>query len=1089
MSFYHWFPSHPNECELSGGVDKLHDIGQELRVSAARQENRPPQTDFQRISSVPDVWSQHRLFDMLLLNNTLDPSYVEYETIAKREWRAMLAIIVLAESYGVSLQTKTIVFDDGQPVNSYIKAAYSVRPNRDSWGSMDIYYIQKDGKEYPIAMTSPTVHLVPTKDAWENLRAVYPGRIPWLTSDMANAPVVPQGSGYVPFMLGAANEERFYAMLPVHALMLKEWLSLYRKQTPETQNRDILMEYEKALSAAYGLNSQNMPNVAEFFAAETQRTGLRIFNMRVPNKLQVFLDRVFCTRIEDHSSIGTVLDTHRLAGGIGAQSILSEQRQNGEFAHFFVPMPVTETFWQLWNGNADLKPTYVVDSDFNAKSAEITKITVTVTFGNIQFSKTYSATEIDTEQWRNLCTAGIWPRQKIADWSDYFMFCYEANDYRIEPLKKRPEYRAKTYEKRDGIDGPITYYKLTYAPECCVLLKALKPIGYFIIRDRNDVPRGDDAKVYRASIDFGTSSTTLFGAVDSNAAKRINGMNLWSLPLVNTLDIEGHENSRIEKFFFPPLPKPIERAGRSRESETLKTATFETLRNNSDLAASYPSCIPMQTILADALNSNEAHSFLRDCWIYFRGFTEKRKVEIWPKVFTNLKWSRGNPGDDHRIRAMLAQILEMIALEARSLNCGTIAVTASYPLSFEDSTRESFFEALNEMLSVVCSMTGLIVMPPKGGVNDKEKSQLNKLMLIDSITESEAAFRFTVRQDAMSENYYVIDIGGGSTDVFLSLMDQQLHRNSYSTSLGFGARKVLLDKLRFDENRMLSLLMDRADDSIWKVISDKKEYLEDISGANGDSTIEDMFALRVPFESDHPAAALVPDNFGDAFLKYCAGTKGDLLFMQLKKRIAFYLGATVWLSGMMLRQDRNPNPNVTLLFAGNGSKMLRWLDPDLERTRYFVYQLFQQSSQTQIERDNFKCFFSAMPKEEVAFGALLDLPVGFDDDEKTSATQVFFDRENLQQTNVQSFRSLRYKRKDITTDRNEFQQFLGAYRETAFASYEWPFAKGEYDVDVLLTSRLNSAISSAAKKLGYFLGAVEVVSSYYMGETTKKESH
>ena len=97
MSFYHWFSSHPNEIDLSGGIYKMQDIAKELRIVDAKQEARPKQTDFRRISSVPDIWSQHRLFEMLLLNKAEDPSYLEYEAIAKREWRAMLSLLVLAE--------------------------------------------------------------------------------------------------------------------------------------------------------------------------------------------------------------------------------------------------------------------------------------------------------------------------------------------------------------------------------------------------------------------------------------------------------------------------------------------------------------------------------------------------------------------------------------------------------------------------------------------------------------------------------------------------------------------------------------------------------------------------------------------------------------------------------------------------------------------------------------------------------------------------------------------------------------------------------------------------------------------------------
>ncbi|MDD4312583.1 MAG: hypothetical protein PHW41_08895, partial [Eubacteriales bacterium] len=67
MSFYHWFSSHPNEIGLSGDSGKMQTIGKELRIAGTNMENVTRQNDFRRISSVPDIWSQHRLFDMLLL--------------------------------------------------------------------------------------------------------------------------------------------------------------------------------------------------------------------------------------------------------------------------------------------------------------------------------------------------------------------------------------------------------------------------------------------------------------------------------------------------------------------------------------------------------------------------------------------------------------------------------------------------------------------------------------------------------------------------------------------------------------------------------------------------------------------------------------------------------------------------------------------------------------------------------------------------------------------------------------------------------------------------------------------------------------
>ena len=74
MSFYHWFSSHPNEISLSGDSSRMSTIGKELRIAGANKENATKQSDFRRISSVPDIWSQHRLFEMLLLNKVEDVS-------------------------------------------------------------------------------------------------------------------------------------------------------------------------------------------------------------------------------------------------------------------------------------------------------------------------------------------------------------------------------------------------------------------------------------------------------------------------------------------------------------------------------------------------------------------------------------------------------------------------------------------------------------------------------------------------------------------------------------------------------------------------------------------------------------------------------------------------------------------------------------------------------------------------------------------------------------------------------------------------------------------------------------------------------
>ena len=373
MSFYHWFSSHPNEISLSGDSSRMSTIGKELRIAGANKENATKQSDFRRISSVPDIWSQHRLFEMLLLNKVEDASYQEYVDIANREWRAMLALLVMAESYGVKIETEPIRFpgkDDPRKKYSgsgYLFAAYSTRPHRAQWPSMDIYYVKDGDSRYPIAMSSPTVHVIPTKDAWDNLRAVYGGRIPWVTDNQVFAPVVDEDGIAKPFLLGERQEDQLPAMMPVHALMLQRWLARYRAEIAQRQrNNDpaaslqsvkLLSDYEDALAQAFRLNAQSMPSLENFFATGDHQEGLKLDNYRVPQNLKIFLDRALYSVIDQNSTQAEILDTHRFAGGIAPECLLSKSNNNGEYTQFFIPMPVTQTFWQLWKDNEDLNPT------------------------------------------------------------------------------------------------------------------------------------------------------------------------------------------------------------------------------------------------------------------------------------------------------------------------------------------------------------------------------------------------------------------------------------------------------------------------------------------------------------------------------------------------------------------------------------------------------------------------------------------------------------------------------------------------------------------------------------------------------------
>ncbi len=1106
MSFYHWFSSHPNEITLSGNINKMRDIGKELRIAGANQPQNTKQTDFRRISSVPDIWSQHRLFEMLLLNKAEDPSYTEYEAIAKREWRAMLALLVLAESYGVEVHTKQIVFPQQDVLreeykgSGYLFAAYNARPNRDTWQSMEVYYIEAAGTQYPIAMSSPTVHVIPTKDAWRNLRAVYPGQIPWLTDNQVHAPVEGDEGFAVPFKLGEKEEDKVSAMMPVHALMLQRWIARYREELAGRQrNKEalallqsikLLSSYEDALEQAFRLNALKMPDLLNFFETGDQQVGMKIGNLRVPKNLKIFLNRVLYARIDQDSAQEEILDTNRFAGGIAKECLVSNPQGEGKFSHFFVPMPVTDIFWQLWRDNQGLNPTYSVRCLFSKDGLFINRIKASIALGDIVFSKTFSIAQIEEENFRKLCTAGIWPRQKIADWSDYYLFCNEIGGYRLEPENRETIVRETPYGKHDGTDGPMTYYRLSSAPDCCAMYKNGAPIGYLKIRDREEIEKGDSSKVLHTALDLGTSSSTLYTGVNMAVPAKISGMHHWSLPLLNSIDEEGRDTSRLERFFFPPLPMLKKNSGSIDKKAIHADVSFQELLDHPDLADEYPSCIPMQSLLADAKENNSLRDILSDSWIYFRSFLATRDTEKWPFICSNLKWMRADEIDQQRIYAMLTEMLVMLALEARCQGCGKITVTATYPLSFEDSNRITYYKTLNSILGSIGKTTGVEVQKPQTTTETLAGVEPINSPLVSSITESEAAFRFSVNEDSYNQNYFIVDIGGGSTDIFISLMDDNNHRNSLATSLGFGARKALIEGLCAGDYFFLRELMRTTSAGLDTVIRDQAKYVREFSNNNRDSLVEDLFSIRVPRDEMSHAADLLPANFGEAFQKTCAmyieGTAADELkgnkmtnLLFLKKRVAFYLGAVIWLSGLMLKTCENQNVSVSLLFAGNGSKMIRWLAPDMQRTRYFIQLLLEEASGISLPQAHFNCRFSKMPKEEVAFGALLGVKDEYFSLGAATASQVQFG--NQQHVgDTPAYRSMEYEQLQLDTDYNTFVSYLRAFRNIAKLSFDWSFDESEYNPSVLNLPGILGQINGKVDKLGFFLGALEVVSGKYL---------
>lgn len=140
-------------------------------------------------------------------------------------------------------------------------------------------------------------------------------------------------------------------------------------------------------------------------------------------------------------------------------------------------------------------------------------------------------------------------------------------------------------------------------------------------------------------------------------------------------------------------------------------------------------------------------------------------------------------------------------------------------------------------------------------------------------------------------------------------------------------------------------------------------------------------------------------------------------------------------------------------------------------------------------RENFSIRFSTMPKEEVAFGSLLDLPNGFFDPDQQAPKQVAFDQTHSSQDDQDAYSAVRYEHSSIKTEQDDFAEYLKAYRKACINSFGWSFEENEYDASILKSVGFLSSINSTKEKYGYFLSALEEISARYMPTDTSRESN
>lgn len=421
-----------------------------------------------------------------------------------------------------------------------------------------------------------------------------------------------------------------------------------------------------------------------------------------------------------------------------------------------------------------------------------------------------------------------------------------------------------------------------------------------------------------------------------NTKEYVPGNVFWSTPICNP---ERHENDQLVNCFIPATPP--RQVG-----------------------------MPYQTLLAVAEGHGSADpDALFGRWIFFRSVANAKSAKMkigQTKIKSDLKWSAADPVDTQRF---LQETIFLAALDARLKDCGTIRIIASYPGSMLEAKINGYVQSLNQI---------------KERVAEKTKLRINEIELV---TESLAVAKGIRARTNFGLDFCSIDIGGGTSDIFLCYKPsgENTEWQGLGSSMKIGARDIFLDCFWMNRNLIQDILDAGANVDLIKKLQTQYRA-ENPSGVSGQSllTVADLAKAQLTRNQLHSLIESLLEYNVDVDGRFISAanslmsisannSKASIVNMRL--RIAYYIAAITYYAGMLARiQDPDGNTlrvdRLEIRFVGNGSKAIHWISEDTRAIREFIKTMFQ-TGMKQADKPN-NVGFSAEPKHEVAFGALVD---------------------------------------------------------------------------------------------------------------------
>jgi len=949
----YWFPIDTEATDTYlDGVAEQKRLSDKLKIirDAMEIDSGEAKIDYDDLRSIPDIWTAHRIYNMMLFGpddaldegNTAEDSgnaneggrarkngvMARYKASIIKQWRAIMTLILIGnDHYGLEIKEKDISADSinkrdnglDRETREIMLAVFMARPMlalREEEKEppfndemVRVYYIVKSGEEMPIAISSPTTYLVPAADAWEALGGFE--KLKWIENP-------PGGKGY------GVRDDFLGKLGYPEAVALRAKLRRILDGLPDPYPRQI----KKA---------EIMKRMLEDFLDDPV-----VVQSSNPHQPDALLQKKFYYFVGD-SKTRDILPDDPVLGGVDPACYFVSQKQTNAgdqktYVYFYLPMPVTDYCRALLEtGKAESGMPVSYRCEVQEDEGELKSAEAMVTIGGISIRRSYSGDELVRMKPNQVSAVALWPRENIKGWGEYHAFRYDQAtvDYVIEPLET-----ATTYDIPGQDDTLHRYYLMDKWPGFWALkhrAAAGDALGYIRSR-RGTVELPNETDTHTIALDFGTSSTMMYRKkAGEDGYEPVYGNSFWAAP-ISYPDQRAYLDQIVSCFI------PV---------------------NSGDNEG-----VPYQTMLGKDMRSEARFpGLLSGRWIYFSNIASAKGSSIgMPKVkiVSGLKWRAVDSGDP---KHFLRETALFAALDARRKGCKKLEIIASYPGAMSEEKRLGYIKALKEIVQDISRKTGLA-----GRVKE--------------VTESLAVAKYLSGKDMLGLNFCSVDIGGGTSDIFICYKpeSQKAKWQGHGSSLRIGAREIFLKSFCLDRS-LLNQILEAGAGSV-TVQKLKEQYLvpdPDMSKSRRQTIrIEELTASRFKPEDVYSLIeALLSFNIqiddmlepaADVLRSIAVSGSNRVALTNLRLRIAYYVGAVVYYAGMLARIPGKDGSTadiekLNIEFAGNGSKIVRWIGDDTSAVKSFMKTMFSAGMRT--EASPAAVTFSEHPKHEVANGAML----------------------------------------------------------------------------------------------------------------------